>query len=209
MKNICYINGSLRGSEASSLTFINDLDTRFHDAVNRDFINVKAGASAAYLEETFIKTAAADALIFVFPLFAYCLPGALMRFLEEYWEYIQLGHNYNKDAKIYVIVNCGFPVPTINKEAVRIIKNFCTRLNLKWRFAICIASGPLIVTTKKVPFLDIKLKRAFNRIVHDVLIGDSADIHDVYIRPIIPKSIVLIIKKRFENKIKLQKSNIS
>lgn len=202
MKNICFINGSLRGSEASSLSFINDMDGRFHDNAKSEIISVQAGVSTAYTEETFIKTAVADALIFTFPLFAYSLPGALMRFLEEYWKYIQLGNNYNKEARIYVIVNCGFPEPTINKEVVRIIKNFCTRLNLRWRFAICIASGPLVVKTKKVPFLDIKLKRAFNSIVNDVLVENCENIHDVYIRPIIPKPIVLMIKKQFENKIK-------
>jgi hypothetical protein len=50
--------------------------------------------------------------------------------------------------------------------------------------------------------LDIKLKRAFNSIVNDVLVGNCENIHDVYIRPIIPKPIVLMIKKQFENKIK-------
>jgi len=202
MKNICYINGSLRGSEASSLSFINDLDIRFDGTVNRDFITVKARISTSYDEETLKKIATADALIFAFPLFTYSLPGALMRLLEDYWKYIQFGNNYNKEANTYVIVNCGFPVPTINKEAVRIIKNFCTRLNLRWRFAICISSGPVVVATKKVPFLDLKLKRAYNNIVNDVLEGNYKNINDVYIKPIIPKPIVLMIKKQFENKIK-------
>ena len=202
MKNICYINGSLRGVKASSLSFINDLDRRFGDTVNRDFITVKAGTSTYYEEETLKKIATADALIFVFPLFTYSVPGALMRLLEDYWRYTQFGHNSNKETNAYVIVNCGFPVPMINREAVRIIKNFCTRLNLKWRFAICISSGPVVVATKNVPFLDLKLKKAFKKIVKDVLEGNCENSNDVYIKPIIPKAIVLMIKKQFEKKIK-------
>lgn len=200
MKEICFINGSLRGAEASSLAFIKDLDSRFGNTVNRNFITVKAAISKNDAEETFKKIAKADALIFVFPLFAYSLPGALMGLLEEYWRFIQFGKNYNKEACVYVAVNCGYPVPTINKEAVRIIKNFCCRLNLKWRFAICISSGPLIVATKKIPFFDLKLKKAFNNIINDVLVGNCENINDVYIKPIIPKPIVLMIKKQFEKK---------
>ncbi len=204
MKRICYINGSLRGLEASSLSFINDLERRFDNAVNRDFITVKAGRSTSYAEETFKKIVSADALIFVFPLYAYSLPGALMGLLEEYWKYSQVGHKYHKDTHVYVIVNCGFPVPTINQEAVRVIKNFCVRMDLKWRFAVCVSSGPVVVATKKIPFLDLKLKRAFNTIVNDVLNGNNEKINDVTIKPIIPKPIVLMIKKQFENKTKKQ-----
>jgi hypothetical protein len=202
MKNICYINGSLRGKEASSLSFIKDLDGRMKSDFNKEFITVKAGVNPAYGKETFIKIAEADVLIFTFPLFAYSLPGALMRLLEEYWNFIKSGHSYNKDAAVYAVINCGFPVPAINREAVRVVKNFCSRLNLKWRFAVCISSGPVVVATKKIPFLDLKLKRAFNRIVQDISTGNVKDMDDFFIKPVIPKPIILMIKKRFENKIK-------
>ena len=202
MKNICYINGSLRGKEASTLSFINDIDGRIGGSFNKEFINVKAGANPVYPEEMLIKIAEADALIFAFPLFGYSLPGALMRLLEEFWNFIQKGHSYNKNAVVFAVINCGFPVPIINREAVRVIKNFCSRLNIKWRFAICISSGPVVVATKKIPFLDLKLKKAFNKIGQDIAAGNWKDIDDFYIKPVIPKPFILMMKKRFEDKIK-------
>ena len=202
MKNICYINGSLRGKDASTLSFINDLDNRIGSSYNKEFITVKAGANPAYPDEMFLKIAKADVLVFAFPLFAYSLPGALMRLVEEYWNFIQNGNTYNKNAAVYAVINCGFPVPTINREAVRVIKNLCSRLNIKWRFAVCISTGPVVVVTKKIPFLDLKLKRAFNTIGRDIAFGNIKDIDDFYIKPVLPKPIILLIKKRFENKIK-------
>ncbi len=202
MKNICYINGSLRGKEASTLSFIKDIDNRFRGAYNREIITVKAGANPVYSEEMLVKIAEADVLVFAFPLFAYSLPGSLMRLIEEYWNFIHSGQSFNKNAAVYAVINCGFPVPVINREAVRVIKNLCSRLNIRWRFAVCISTGPVVVMTKKVPFLDLKLKSAFNKIGRDILSGDEKDIDDFYIKPVLPKPVILMIKKRFENKIK-------
>ena len=109
MKNICLINGSLRGKKAASLEFLNDVNRRLPDnEYNKRFVTVKAVVKTDYPEGSLKSLANADAIIFVFPLYTYGLPGALMRLLEDYYQYIKTG-KYNKEANVYVIINCAYP----------------------------------------------------------------------------------------------------
>jgi len=204
MKNVCLINGSLRGKEASSLAFLEDVNRKLSDTeYNKTFLTVRARLKGGYPEDMLQSMAGADSIIMVFPLFSYGLPGALMRFLEDYYRYIQAGNGYNKDAGVYIIVNCGFPRPRTIAEAVRVIKNFCRRLSLNWRFAICIGSGPVVAAVKKVPFLHMKLKRAYAEIASDIKSGDRGTRGDYFIKPILPEPIILMIKNRYEKKMRL------
>jgi hypothetical protein len=47
---------------------------------------------------------------------------------------------------------------------------------LRWRFAVCIGTGPVVAMTKRVPLLDRTLKKAFTAIASDV----SADGEDPF-----------------------------
>lgn len=204
MKNVCLINGSLRGKEASSLAFLEDVNRKLSDTeYNKTFLTVRARLKGGYPEDMLQSMASAASIIMVFPLFSYGLPGALMRFLEDYYRYIQAGNGYNKDAGVYIIVNCGFPRPRTIAEAVRVIKNFCRRLSLNWRFAVCIGSGPVVVAVKKVPFLHMKLKRAYAEIASDIKSGDRGTRGDYFIKPILPEPIILMIKNQYEKKMRL------
>ena len=201
MQSICLVNGSLRGKKASSLAFLKDVDSRLSEAeYNKTFITVKARLKGNYPEDILKNLAGADAIILVFPLYTYGLPGALMRLFEDYYKYIQTGHEYNKDAKVYTITNCGFARPEISGEAIRVIKNFCRRLSLNWRFAICIGTGPVVAMTKKVPFLDLKLKRAYSEIALDIRGSNKAKQTNHLIKPVIPAPILIMIKNYYERK---------
>ena len=124
MKNICLINGSLRGKEASSLVFLNYIRGMLADTEFKvDIINVRAKVKESYLEENLKTISGSDAIIMVFPLFTYGIPGALMRLLEDFYHYAK-GNDYNKVTKVYIVVNCGFPRPEIMGELIRVMKNF-------------------------------------------------------------------------------------
>lgn len=208
MERICLINGSLRGKKASSKAFLEDVNRKLSDTeYKKTILTVRAGLKGNYPEDMLQSIAGADSIVIVFPLFSYGLPGALMRFLEDYYRYIQAGNGYNKNAKVYVIVNCGFPRPEINEEAIRVIKNFCRRLSLNWRFAICIGSGPVVVATRKVPFLDMKLKKAYAEIASDIQSGDRGKKNNYFIKPILPEPVILMIKNQFEKKMRLPESD--
>lgn len=202
MKNVCFVNGSLRGKSAASLQFLTDLGLRLPDTeYNKTVLTVRARVRGSYPEKMLESLARADAIVFVFPLHNYGLPGALMRLLEDYYQYIRAGKEYNRAARVYMIVNCGFPRPAeTTGEAVRVMKNFCRRLSLNWRFAVCIGTGPVVMMTRKVPFLYGKLKEAYAAIASDIGSADQEPKDDYFIKPVIPESIIAAIKRRYEKK---------
>lgn len=201
MKNVCFINGSLRGREASSLVFLKSINRLLPDPeFKKEIINVRPRVIGNYPEEILKKISRADAIIMVFPLFTYGIPAALMRLLEDFYQYA-IGNGYNK-AMVYVVANCGFPRPQIMGELIRAMKNFCRRLSLNWRFAVCIGGGPIAAMTEKVPLLRMKYQRAFSAIAADIENGDIGHKEDYFIKPLIPEPIVLWIKARYEKKMK-------
>ncbi len=201
-KNVCLVNGSLRGKKASSLAFLRDVSHALDTSkCGKTCIRVLGSAVQGYPEETLRHMAEADALVLVFPLYAYGLPGALMRLLEDFYRHVEAGNEYNRQTRVYAIVNCGFPRPELTTgEAVRVVRNFCRRLHLKWRFAVCIGTGPVVALTRKVPFLDYKLKRAITEIASDIIDEADEPKDDRFVRPIIPESIIRRIKEYYERK---------
>jgi hypothetical protein len=203
MKNICLINGSLRGKEASSLVFLNEVYKRLsNNKYSKNIVTVRAKIDNGYPEQTFINMAQADVIILIFPLFSYGLPGALTRLLEEYYYYLKSGRAVNKETRVYAVINCGFPRPQIINEAIRVIKNFCNRLSFNWRFGICIGGGPAVAAISKVPFLQMNLKKAFEEIVLDIEIDNREEKQNHYIKPLVPEPILLFIKSQYEKNMK-------
>jgi putative NADPH-quinone reductase len=201
MKNICLVNGSLRGAKAASLQFLNDLDLKLNRAdFSKTVLTVKAKIKDRYPEDMLKSLADADAIVFIFPLHNYGIPGALFRLLEDFYRYTKTGHSYNKDAKIYMIVNCGFARPIVNTEAIRVMNNFCRRLAFNWRFAVCIGTGPVVMLERKIPFLHSKLKKAFSNIVADILSGNDQPAENCFIKPVIPAPVLIKIKNYYEKK---------
>lgn len=202
MKNICLINGSLRGKKASSLVFLNYIDGLLSDTeFKKDIINVRTKVKESYPEDNLKTISRADVIIMVFPLFTYGVPGALMHLLEDFYRYAK-ANGYSKAAGIYIVVNCGFPRPEIMAELIRVMKNFCRRLSLDWRFAICMGGGPIAAVAVKAPLLNIKYKRAFSAIASDIQNGDTGQKENYFIKPLIPEPIMLWIKAQYEKKMK-------
>jgi hypothetical protein len=81
-----------------------------------------------------------------------------------------------------------------------VIQNFCRRLSLNWRFAVCIGSGPVVALTKKVPFLYPKLNKAYTEIASDIRNSEKEEKSDYFIKPVIPESIIAAIKRYYEKK---------
>ncbi len=210
MKDICLVNGSLSGKKSASLQFLRDIDLRLPEKeFQKTVVNVKVKLKDRYPEKTLINLAEADAIIFIFPLHNYGLPGALMRLLEDYYDYTKQGANH-KASSVYMVVNCGFPRSQETcGEAIRVMHNFCRRLSLKWRFALCIGTGPVVALTKKVPFLYPKLKNAYIEIASDIRELGEESKNNYFIKPIIPESVIAAIKRRYEKKGKMIPSDNS
>ncbi len=201
MKTICFVNGSLRGKRASSLQFLGDIDRLLSSDYVKTYIGVKARPKEDYPPETLKSIAEADALILGFPLYTYGLPGALMRLLEDYYRYAREAGSSRKDAKVYAVLNCAYPRPDMtSKEAVSVIRNFCRRLSLDWRFAICIGTGPVVAMTRKLPLVDLKLKTAYSHLVSDIVGDGRSGVADCFIKPVVPEIVIRKIKEHYEKK---------
>lgn len=199
MKRVCLINGSLRGAKASSLTYLKLLTAKMASAhFHLDWVGVRPGAGGS--RETLAAMSTADAIVLAFPLFSYSLSGAVTALLEDFHAFAAKGGQYSAEAKVFVIVNCGFPEPWIMREAIRVVKNFCARMGLRYRFSIAISAGPVTAMTIRVPFLNPRLKRAFAEIARDILRDGAEPREDVLVRPLIPKGILLRVKEHYEKK---------
>jgi multimeric flavodoxin WrbA len=201
MQKICLINGSLRGEKATSLALLKDIGKRLNAAgFGHEVITVRAGLKEGYSVETMRAVGQADAVVIVFPLFSYSLPGTLTDFFEEYYRYVKTALISATGAKVFAVINCGFPEAKVCAEAIRVIKNICARLGLRYRFSIAIGSGPVTALTMKAPFLNPGLKRAFRTIVRDIGSSEPVERKDCYFNPILPKSVILKIKDHYEKK---------
>jgi putative NADPH-quinone reductase len=99
--------------------------------------------SAPYPDDALSAMRNADVIVMAFPLFVYSLPGALVRLLEDYWICFRNAGDRHTAARMYAIVNCAFTEPEINEDAIRVVKSFCRKLGITWRFAVSIGCGPL------------------------------------------------------------------
>lgn len=151
MKNICLINGSPRGINSNSYFLIKKVEEKL-ESYNRCCIHIAQYNSQSI--ENFKIVHCADIVIIAFPLYVYCVPGLLMRFLEDYYTYCKKMSLQKKEAKVYVIINCAFPDPSICDEAIRVLKNFCKRTVMEWRFAVLVGAGGVLDTVKGIKVFD-------------------------------------------------------
>ena len=138
MINLCIINASPRGQNNSRTDFIlsnfvkllsnNVKITKYY---SNDILNNPD------LFEEVIKN---DTLLFASPLYADSLPSSTLRFLYSFDNFLKKQNN-NVNLNVYGIINCGFLEGIQNKTALQILKNFCKRTNLNWRFGLGIGAG--------------------------------------------------------------------
>jgi len=194
MKQISFINGSPRGNNSFSFTLLKQLETITKG--EKYFINTNF--KGKYDDEVFKKLANSDDIIIAFPLYYYCIPGILLNLLEQYYKY-----NINKkgnSANVYVIVNCGFPEPQINDEAINVIRNFSSKVGFNFRFAISIGSGGFIDATKNIPVFNKNMKNinnALERIKNDIYDQCKKQFcDDIMLEPSSPRWLVLFFSGR-------------
>ncbi|NLI94106.1 MAG: flavodoxin [Peptococcaceae bacterium] len=133
-------------------------------------INVRKSLIQGKTEADFEAMLKADALVFVFPLYVFCLPGMLMRFLQDYYAF-GLNRPDRKKTRVYAVVNCGFTEAGINQEAVRVIKSFSQKTNYDFRFGIMIGGGGLLLGAQEAPFMKktmTELGNSLKQIVYDI-----------------------------------------
>jgi hypothetical protein len=74
-----------------------------------------------------------DAILIIFPLYFFCLPGLLTRFLQDYAAFVKSQEEPAKSPASTQWYNCGFPEDEINGEALRVVESFCRAIGAHWR----------------------------------------------------------------------------
>lgn len=142
------------------------------ESIHVSRIHVRESILKGRAEPDFETMLHADVLVFLFPLYIFCLPGMLMCFLQDFSQYYNEHKGEARSAKVYAVVNCGFPEPDINREAVRVIQSFSGKINAVFRFGVLIGSGPMICEAKNAPFMKrtlTELDAAFALMKTDIL----------------------------------------
>jgi len=154
MKKLVIISASPKSSNDPSVSmYLARMARNRLSSLESEIINVRQALQNSVLAFETMKSA--DALLIIFPLYFYCLPGMLMRFLEDYAGFI--GGN-GAPQKVYAIVNCGFPDPEINNEAISVVKSFARHIGAEFGFGISIDSGGILLSAKDTPFVKKAIK---------------------------------------------------
>lgn len=169
MKKVIILSASPKKEEQSVSAFISSIAKEQFSEFQSDIIDVRQALANKNCQAAYQTMREADALLIVFPLYFFCLPGMLMRFLEDYAQ-----TKYSKPQKVYAIVNCGFPEPEINEEALRVVQSFSHHIGASFRFGIGLGSGGMILmSAKEAPFI-----KKFIDAVHGSLKSIAKDIAD-------------------------------
>lgn len=197
MKKIVLIDGSPRPEEkTASARFLARAESVWRDEeYEKRFINVRKSLQNGP-EADYAGILEADAVVLAFPLYYFCLPGLLMRFLEDCEKYGREHGGRKKPAKIYAIVNCGFPEPGINAEAVRVVGCFSRRIGAQFRFGVLIGGGPMIASMDAVgPVKKAyeKLDGALRTMAADLRGEAAPELPDVLIQPSFPRRLYLLM----------------
>ena len=92
----------------------------------------------------------ADAIVLIFPLYFFCMPAMLTRFLQDF---TASEPKVAKNCAVYALVNCGFPEPEINLEAMRVVEQFALQTGRVFGGGVMIGCGGMILGAQGAPFM--------------------------------------------------------
>lgn len=194
-KNVVVIAGSPKppGKAASDMLAKITEDTLRDADMDVRILNVRETMTKHGTDEAFMAIAAADAMIIIFPLYIFCLPGITMRFLQSYGEYAAALPE-RKRAAVYTVVNCGFPEPGINSEAVRVVGRFADAIGAQFCFGVMIGGGGMItMNVQPVKKLREKYQETMQRIKAEIESGRFMPAEDVSLRVGFPRKLYFFI----------------
>ncbi|MEN6594387.1 MAG: NAD(P)H-dependent oxidoreductase [Clostridiaceae bacterium] len=153
--HITIVNGSPKpGSDPSVSEYLSSLaKTRIEcEEIRVECVSARKsvlGSSA----EAYASMLESDAILLIFPLYFFCMPGILTRFLQDYAELAKKSKRSGNPPRVYAMVNCGFPEDEINGEALRVVESFSRSIGARYRFGLMIGGGGMILGTKDAPFM--------------------------------------------------------
>ncbi len=138
------------------------------ESLNVETIFVRNALLHHKTEQAFETLQSADAIVLIFPLYIFCMPAMLTRFLQDFVVKYPLA---DRVSRIYAIINCGFPESDINMEAMRVVECFAKQTKREFLGGVMIGGGGMVLAAKDAPFMRpifALIDEMFARVVHDV-----------------------------------------
>jgi hypothetical protein len=162
------------------------------EAIAVETIPVRHALMHRETEGAFAALQQADAIVLIFPLYFFCMPAMLTRFLQDFAvKYPKTTHA----AGVYAIVNCGFPEPEINEEAMRVVECFVLQTGRSFLGGVMIGCGGMLMGAAQAPFMRPvfeKIDGLFARVKRDVLSKESEKAEIAQAAPKFPKALYFL-----------------
>ena len=134
----------------------------------------------------------ADAVVMIFPLYFFCLPAMLTRFLQDFAAQMPVA---TKACAVYAIVNCGFPEPEINSEAMRVVEIFAHRTGRSFGGGVMIGCGGMLLGAQGAPFMKpvmASIDDLFARVKREAARQDLIESHIAVVAPKFPRQLYFL-----------------
>lgn len=140
-KNILIINGSPKGKGGNSESIANYLFEKLNE---KKLTCSKSNLSNIInKEDTFIEDIDSSYIvILVLPVYENSVPGLVIKFFEQIYK--NKFRLVEKQRKLLVITNSGFPEVEANRSAINTCRLFCRDMGFIWMGGIAAAPGTLI-----------------------------------------------------------------
>ena len=200
-KKIIVINGSPKAASQSVSGALAVQAQNLFGASGIEASVIRAGSSITdnAREADYAAMRSADALLFIFPLYYFCVPSKLMRFMEDYAAYVAREGGLPRSQHIYAIVNCGFPEPDINEEALRVVSSFANHIGATFRFGVSSGAGGMLAEAREAPFMKkavAKLEGAMTLMAQDTVVPMPVPPENVSIALNFPRSLYFFMGNR-------------
>ena len=162
------------------------------DALNVETICVRSTLLHHKTEQAFEAFQRADAIVLIFPLYIFCMPAMLTRFLQDF---VAQYPSAVQDAAVYAIINCGFPEPEINQEAMRVVERFSQQTGRVFFGGVMIGGGGMLLGAQGAPFMRPVFERIddlFARVKRHVLLKQHEEKQIFAVAPRFPKKLYFV-----------------
>ena len=194
-KKVVVISASPKpeGQAASDFLAGIALETLRDETTDVRVINARQALARHAEQEAFRAMAEANALIVVFPLYVFCLPGITMRFLQSYAAYAAKQET-RRETAVYAVINCGFPEPGINEEAARVIARFAAAVGARYGFSILIGGGGMVtMSLRPVKKTVLRYRDTLGRIGVEIAAGETGSHVSVSLRVAFPRKLYFLM----------------
>jgi hypothetical protein len=145
-KQVLLLIGSARQPASTSWSLGSYLLERLHEkhCKPQSLYIQQALASEQTSNQMIASTAAADLLLWSFPLYADSVPACVMKTMELLAAY-RAGSPADKPQHMAALVNCGFPDVYHIEPAIKICRCFAHKADFDWLGGLSVCEGDVII----------------------------------------------------------------